>query len=176
MAQPRASRVKVDTASPPPPPSNGQFISAGPCQRAYLPAPPPPKPSLSSRPRPLWPSHSPQPHLSFPPLFYTLTSCWTCVALPRSLCSFLSMLRQLLAWNRLFFVFCFVFSQCHIGSSGENHSWQLFYSFFYVFCLFLFSTFKCDIYIFVIEYMLFFLSLLSWSQWITNAGIFFYYW
>lgn len=50
--------------------------------------------------------------------------------------------------------FGLVFSQCHIGRSGENYSWQLFYSFLNVFNVQLRYLYFCNI-------KCFFLSLLS---------------
>lgn len=108
-------------------------------------------PLLSSRPGPFDPVTHPL-HTSVCPHFCTLTSCRTHVALPRSLCSFPPPVHHamLAACIKIgcsvifvclfLLLFHFVFSQCHIGSSGENHSWQLFYSFLNVFCLFLFSN------------------------------------
>lgn len=81
---------------------------------------------------------------------HTLTICSTRVA-EHIFLLLSTLLCQLLALNRYFLL---VVSRCHIGSSGEDHSWQLFYSFLLLLMLLLFLLVCvyvfCDIYIFVI--------------------------
>lgn len=56
------------------------------------------------------------------------------------------------------FVICFVFSLCHIGNNGENHSWQLFYSFLMFFVCFVFKVQLRYLYFCNIKCVVFFFS------------------
>lgn len=92
----------------------------------------------------------PGPFHSVTPPIYTyvfttniLTSTQTLVSPPRNLQTFLlsnHVMSAACMKQVVLFVICFVFSLCHIGNNGENHSWQLFYSFLMFFVCFVFKV------------------------------------